>query len=387
MNSIQEEYGPALVPYYDRSNRMAACARPSAEQITWNRARLARELEDVIRVALWHNPPRFRASNTMATKPTRSQSGCGGGGDADPRRGRDNADRVGRVGTAVVATPREQTAVGMRRAKWALLSRLFILSAPRPIGGKRKPGFLSHDGHDVDGILRWVVQRACDPPIRKGKSRHSHPGLVMEFVLAGLNDVLDLLDFDTKDALDECVMRGLRRSGFMDERERPVLPQDLMEGVRELERVVGPPFVVFGPVLVLGVKKEPEREEDEAAQWTAGPVINMRRPHDAVAGWDEALGAAPVGPRAVQQLQQLRPPPLPPPLAGPAMRIGGATNTMQDLAHGGWGRGGAMSAVDGRPGNMMAMMPCPGMTAQQDGMPRHGPSVTSPKKKTNHQPG
>ncbi|KAJ3170909.1 hypothetical protein HK101_011303 [Irineochytrium annulatum] len=382
MNSIQDDYGPALVPYYDRPNRTAACARPLAEQVTWNKARLARELEDVIRVALWHNPPRYRLSNT--TSPLRKQSGMSNGGSrgVDQRRGKNNnADEVG-AGEAVVAVPREQTAVGMRRAKWALLSRLFTLSAPRPIGGKRKPGFLSHDGDDVDGILRWVVQRACDPPIRKGKSRHSHPGLVMEFVLTSVNDVLDLLDFDTKDALDECVMRGLRRSGFMDERERPVLPQDLMEGMRELERVVGPPFVVFGPVLVLE-KGAGQAGQDDAA-------TNIGRAQSANAGCVGAIGTAPMDPRVISQLEQLRPPQLPPPLAEPATGVAGVrAKAIPDLARGGWGRGETVSSaplgVDGRLGDMMPVMLWPDMTAQQDGMTRPGP--TSPKKKTRHQAG
>ncbi|KAJ3193534.1 hypothetical protein HK101_004672 [Irineochytrium annulatum] len=117
------------------------------------------------------------------------------------------------------------------RVRYAFLSRVFAVTAPRPIGGKRDPGFRKVLEDDAHGCVAWACARACEPPVRMGRSRHPRPGFVMEYLVKCLGEVEEMVarKGEGKDTMDEWVMRGCERSGHLAE-GRCLLPERLREG-------------------------------------------------------------------------------------------------------------------------------------------------------------
>ncbi|KAJ3193508.1 hypothetical protein HK101_004716 [Irineochytrium annulatum] len=117
------------------------------------------------------------------------------------------------------------------RLRYAFLSRVFIVQAPRPLGGRRKPGFLSFSGDTADDAVDWVLELACAAsPARRGRGQNR----LLGFVVDALNEVLALHhEHKDKDALDDAVLKGMRRSAHLVQGDRFVLPEHLRDSFRK----------------------------------------------------------------------------------------------------------------------------------------------------------
>ncbi|KAJ3193084.1 hypothetical protein HK101_005441 [Irineochytrium annulatum] len=103
------------------------------------------------------------------------------------------------------------------RARYLFIGKVFDLGTPRPIGGKRQPGFLSFEELGAGHAVKWILDHACKPPTRRGKKRPPEPGELLLLIVRHLNDALTLLRHADaagalKDAIDDGVLRGLVRS-------------------------------------------------------------------------------------------------------------------------------------------------------------------------------
>ncbi|KAJ3097991.1 hypothetical protein HDU97_004385 [Phlyctochytrium planicorne] len=110
------------------------------------------------------------------------------------------------------------------RLIYGFLSKAFVVSAPRPIGGKRKPGFLQFEGDTATDALRWTLEKALLPPEEQAQRRRPPPGSVLEFLVQSANEMLEQQDTGTKDELDNTVLKGMRRCGHLNDEGRIVLP-------------------------------------------------------------------------------------------------------------------------------------------------------------------
>ncbi|KAI8828842.1 hypothetical protein BC829DRAFT_424119 [Chytridium lagenaria] len=129
----------------------------------------------------------------------------------------------------VMTTALSTTRVHPDRMIYAFLSKVFIVNAPRPIGGKRKPGFLSFEGDNAGDALVWVLGKALLPPEEQAQRRRPGPGAVLEFLVQMANETLDMLEKGTKDEMDDAVLKGMRRCGHLAVEGRIVLPQHLRD--------------------------------------------------------------------------------------------------------------------------------------------------------------
>ncbi|KAJ3143920.1 hypothetical protein HK101_002947 [Irineochytrium annulatum] len=132
------------------------------------------------------------------------------------------------------------------RLAYALAGQVFKLKAPHPFGGQKKDaGFLHFDGHNVDDVLSFIVSGmfATSPAkARKKKKPSAKPkpsaagGIDADatplppsfaFVIACLNDVIDIFLSDEKDEMDQLVVRGMVRAGHLSEEGRIWLPRNV----------------------------------------------------------------------------------------------------------------------------------------------------------------
>ncbi|KAJ3192544.1 hypothetical protein HK101_006346 [Irineochytrium annulatum] len=126
------------------------------------------------------------------------------------------------------------------RLRYAFVAKVFIVQTPRPIGGKRRPGFLEFVGETADDAVDWILTLATLPPVRKGKRRPPDPGSLLRFVVSALNEVLGLhVTGRDKDGMDDAVMRGMRRAGQLDMADKIYLPEHLRESYRKASPAVG----------------------------------------------------------------------------------------------------------------------------------------------------
>ncbi|KAJ3095806.1 hypothetical protein HDU97_006488 [Phlyctochytrium planicorne] len=135
------------------------------------------------------------------------------------------------------------------RMIYAWTGRVFVTSAPKPIGGKVRiavfylqeallysfqlikvsPGFQNYTGETADDLLEWIMEKAIDPPLGGRGRRKEDPGTVMRFVVSKINEILGLLSRKEKDAMDDAVLKGLVRAGHFEQSGRLMLPVYLRE--------------------------------------------------------------------------------------------------------------------------------------------------------------
>ncbi|KAJ3134853.1 hypothetical protein HK101_004312, partial [Irineochytrium annulatum] len=132
------------------------------------------------------------------------------------------------------------------RLVYALAGQVFTLKAPHPFGGAKKDaGFLHFDGRTVDDVLFFIVSGmfAASPAKATKKRKPSvkpkptaaggmDPNATplppsFTFVIACLNDVIDIFLSDEKDEMDQLVVRGMVRAGHLSEEGRMWLPRDV----------------------------------------------------------------------------------------------------------------------------------------------------------------
>ncbi|KAJ3203978.1 hypothetical protein HDU67_009844 [Dinochytrium kinnereticum] len=95
---------------------------------------------------------------------------------------------------------------------------VFVTSAPRPLGGKRSPGYikmLKTRRLPVEELADWIVDVSCVAPKCGRGFRVVPPGECMEFSVAKANGVLGLRRLGKRDEMDNLVLRGLAVSGHL----------------------------------------------------------------------------------------------------------------------------------------------------------------------------
>ncbi|KAJ3193799.1 hypothetical protein HK101_004063 [Irineochytrium annulatum] len=127
------------------------------------------------------------------------------------------------------------------RLTYALAGQVFALKAPHPFGGpKKEAGFLRFDGHTADDLLEFVVDGMFTRPPAKQKrkkppkvsgiddvSEHAMLPPSFAFVVACLNDIVDIFLSDEKDEMDQLVVRGMVRANHLAEEGRICIPKEL----------------------------------------------------------------------------------------------------------------------------------------------------------------
>ncbi|KAJ3125898.1 hypothetical protein HK101_005832, partial [Irineochytrium annulatum] len=108
------------------------------------------------------------------------------------------------------------------RVLYALASRAFLPEGPRPIGGKRAPGYQQFRCVDPVDVLDWLLYVSLDPKWEVGRRRPPHPSTLLCFVAGAVNEVLamhlETLDPDNAEArsrFDDAVLLGMKRAGHL----------------------------------------------------------------------------------------------------------------------------------------------------------------------------
>ncbi|KAJ3199318.1 hypothetical protein HDU67_002910 [Dinochytrium kinnereticum] len=115
---------------------------------------------------------------------------------------------------------------------YALTGRVFVVTAPRPIGGKREPGFRAFNGSSAEDVLDWILGIAAAAPLTGRGRKRQPPGEILRFVVGEMNLVLELSRrgegrLGAKDEMDNLVLRGMAQAGHLPQTGRTLLPERL----------------------------------------------------------------------------------------------------------------------------------------------------------------
>ncbi|KAI8847748.1 hypothetical protein BC829DRAFT_395440 [Chytridium lagenaria] len=122
------------------------------------------------------------------------------------------------------------------RIGYALIGLCFIAHAPRPIGGKRSPGFVvalqkvERDDELVEHLVDWILSSACLPPKTGRGYRTISPGECLRFVVGRLNQLLMWKWMGRRDEIDNALLRGMTLAGTL--KDHRLLPPHLRDGAR-----------------------------------------------------------------------------------------------------------------------------------------------------------
>ncbi|KAJ3199168.1 hypothetical protein HDU67_003066, partial [Dinochytrium kinnereticum] len=167
--------GPAVILHYDSDRQVIAIHSPSLEQSRWNQSQLEEHFEGVFRSAM---------------------ADCGTHPD---------------------------------RLIYALAGRTFNVNSPRPIGGKKNPGFAEYSGTTPEDLLQWLVTKAAEPPNTGRGRKRTAPGEALKFIVEQLNELMGLQRNRHKDAMDDAILKGMSKAGHIKSSGRIVIPQYLRE--------------------------------------------------------------------------------------------------------------------------------------------------------------
>ncbi|KAJ3167840.1 hypothetical protein HK101_011693 [Irineochytrium annulatum] len=126
---------------------------------------------------------------------------------------------------STILTALASTAEHPHRIFYALAGTAFLPDNPRPIGGKRYPGYNRFKGEPED-ILPWLLSVSLRPEWETGRRRPPPTSTLLTCVVVAVNDVLGLFfregigiscDGGGKGeaGMDGVVLRGMKRSGHI----------------------------------------------------------------------------------------------------------------------------------------------------------------------------
>ncbi|KAJ3198627.1 hypothetical protein HDU67_003484, partial [Dinochytrium kinnereticum] len=153
--------GPAVIIHYDGTQQSVTIHAPSAEQARWSKGELEKHCEIIFRTAISHH--------------------------------QSHPDRL----------------------VYGIAGKVFHKDASRPIGGKKRPGYVEFSGETAGSLLRWIIKKATNPPDSGRGRRRAAPGETLRFVVGHFNEILRLQRNRCKDELDELVLRGLSKAGHL----------------------------------------------------------------------------------------------------------------------------------------------------------------------------
>ncbi|KAJ3115350.1 hypothetical protein HDU96_000777 [Phlyctochytrium bullatum] len=144
-------------------------------------------------------------------------------------------DLLGHCRSTMFAAATHCRAGHVDRFIYALVGRAFVVTAPRPIGGKREPGFRDFDGESADDALHWLLKIAVAPPLTGRGRKKQPPGEILRWLIDEFNSILVLgkkgspavRDLTAKDEMDNLVLRGMAQAGHLPNTNRIVLPEYL----------------------------------------------------------------------------------------------------------------------------------------------------------------
>ncbi|KAI8847749.1 hypothetical protein BC829DRAFT_418083 [Chytridium lagenaria] len=167
--------GPAIILNYDADRKIILLHAPSPEQSRWTQPQLEEHCIQVFRIAM---------------------DDCGTHHD---------------------------------RLIYALAGRIFTINAPRPIGGKKNPGFAEYSGSTTADLMAWIVAKAAEPPNTGRGRKRTTPGEALSYVVENFNELMALQRNRNKDAMDDVILKGMTKAGHIERSGRIVLPQYLRE--------------------------------------------------------------------------------------------------------------------------------------------------------------
>ncbi|KAI9338977.1 hypothetical protein BDR26DRAFT_1007939 [Obelidium mucronatum] len=102
------------------------------------------------------------------------------------------------------------TRVNPSRLIYCLAGLLFYAWAPLPFGGpKASPGYASFTGATAYKLLQFIVNGSI-AKYWEGRGRDA-----LDLVVMSANKVLDLHSYGAKDVLDELLLKGMKKSGYI----------------------------------------------------------------------------------------------------------------------------------------------------------------------------
>ncbi|KAI8855316.1 hypothetical protein BC829DRAFT_378578, partial [Chytridium lagenaria] len=176
-----EETGPSLIPHIDPNSQLLTLNPPAGLELTWTLPRLQDEFRSLLQRSIWENDPNSHH----------------------------------------------------HRLLYAWVGTLFHETAPRPIGGKRLPGFviiLRGQRKCIVEIVEWVLDVSCRGPKCGRGFRVVPPGECMRFVVGKWNEVLKVWRENKKSVMNQMVMRGLEVVKHLQEAEG--MPSYLKAGAK-----------------------------------------------------------------------------------------------------------------------------------------------------------
>ncbi|KAJ3143890.1 hypothetical protein HK101_002978 [Irineochytrium annulatum] len=119
------------------------------------------------------------------------------------------------------------------RCFYALAHAAFTPAAPRPIGGKRYPGYSRFRCKEPIDVLDWLLDVSLAPEWEVGRRKPPHPSTLLCVVVEAVNGVLEAHFKEEKgarEAMNEGVLVGMKRAGVISRiGERTSLPEYLRE--------------------------------------------------------------------------------------------------------------------------------------------------------------
>ncbi|KAJ3209214.1 hypothetical protein HDU67_006318 [Dinochytrium kinnereticum] len=183
MNGVDDGPGPAIVPVFAKDHEEVQLRPPQDDEVRWDAKRLKRHCRLVL----------MEAAECIRMEP--------------------------------------------HRLIYAMAGKVFVVTAPKPIGGKPSPGFKKFRGETPEELLGWILDKAVEAPLSGRGRKKVPPGTVLGFVVAQINEVIKMKSNQEKDAMDDTVLRGMFRSGHLPETGgKIVLPEYLRDRANDKEQ-------------------------------------------------------------------------------------------------------------------------------------------------------
>ncbi|KAI8850179.1 hypothetical protein BC829DRAFT_432092 [Chytridium lagenaria] len=130
----------------------------------------------------------------------------------------------------VILEAAEDHGIQPHRMIYAMAGRVFVVTAPKPIGGKPSPGFKKFRGETPEELASWILDKAVEPPLSGRGRKKVPPGTILRFIIGQINELLRMKKDGEKDAFDDVVLKGMFRSGHLPETGgKIVLPEYLRD--------------------------------------------------------------------------------------------------------------------------------------------------------------
>ncbi|KAJ3194630.1 hypothetical protein HK101_002274 [Irineochytrium annulatum] len=157
------------------------------------------------------------------------------------------------------------------RCMYAIARFAFNPDNPRPIGGKRYPGYQKFKGVTPRDVLDWLMTVSLRPEWEVGRRRPPHPSTLITAVAVAVNDVLKLLNRREADGGGGGgASRGRRGGGRVGEDKEETMDNAVLVGMKKAGHVARDQTYLPSHVVndrVAGGRKAAAARDDIAKLW------------------------------------------------------------------------------------------------------------------------